>query len=303
VKSFTLSSEDGFTIPCYEWEIPNPKGFVQIIHGMGEHAGRYDWAANQLNKAGYHVIANDQRGHGRAIKEIPGETGEDGWIKSIKDAYKVNSFIRDISVNPKIFLLGHSMGSSLAIHYACLYGNSIDSLILSGPPGFISGFQSFITRCILKFEAFTVGKGKKSKLMQQILFGKPNEDFETSDSTGFEWLSRDKELVSKYVLDDQCGFVLTIDSLSKMFEGMRLSQRQHMLMRIPSSLSINIIAGEDDPIHRKGVGILAMMQKYEKVGLRRVHLETYPGARHELLNETNKNQVIANLVNWMETKR
>ena len=303
MKSFTLSSEDGFTIPCYEWEIPNPKGFVQIIHGMGEHAGRYDWAANQLNKAGYHVIANDQRGHGRAIKEISGEMGEDGWIKSIKDAYKVNSFIRDISVNPKIFLLGHSMGSSLAIHYACLYGNSIDSLILSGPPGFISGFQSFITRCILKFEAFTVGKGKKSKLMQQILFGKPNEDFETSDSTGFESLSRDKELVSKYVLDDQCGFVLTIDSLSKMFEGMRLSQRQHMLMRIPSSLSINIIAGEDDPIHRKGVGILAMMQKYEKVGLRRVHLETYPGARHELLNETNKNQVIANLVNWMETKR
>ena len=270
---------------------------------MGEHAGRYDWAANQLNKAGYHVVANDQRGHGRAIKEISGEMGEDGWIKSIKDAYKVNSFIRGISVNPKIFLLGHSMGSSLAIHYACLYGNSIDSLILSGPPGFISGFQSFIARCILKFEAFTVGKGKKSKLMQQILFGKQNEDFETSDSTGFEWLSRDKELVSKYVLDDQCGFVLTIDSLSKMFEGMRLSQRRHMLMRIPSSLSINIIAGEDDPIHRKGVGILAMMQKYEKIGLRRVHLETYPGARHELLNETNKNQVIANLVNWMETKR
>ena len=303
MKSFTLSSEDGFTIPCYEWEIPNPKGFVQIIHGMGEHAGRYDWAANQLNKAGYHVVANDQRGHGRAIKEISGEMGEDGWIKSIKDAYKVNSFIRGISVNPKIFLLGHSMGSSLAIHYACLYGNSIDSLILSGPPGFISGFQSFISRCILKFEAFTVGKGKKSKLMQQFLFGKQNEDFETSDSTGFEWLSRDKELVSKYVLDDQCGFVLTIDSLSKMFEGMRLSQRRQMLMRIPSSLCINIIAGEDDPIHRKGVGILAMMQKYEKVGLRRVHLETYPGARHELLNETNKNQVIANLVNWMETKR
>ena len=303
MKTFTLASEDGFTIPRYEWEIPNPKGFVQIIHGMGEHAGRYDWAANQLNKAGYHVVANDQRGHGRAIKETPGEMGEDGWIKSIKDIYKVNSFLRGISVNPKIFLLGHSMGSSLAIHYACLYGNSIDSLILSGPPGFISGFQSFITRCILKFEAFTVGKGKKSKLMQQILFGKPNEDFETSDSTGFEWLSRDKELVSKYVLDDQCGFVLTIDSLSKMFEGMRLSQRRHMLMRIPSSLSINIIAGEDDPIHRKGAGILAMMQKYEKVGLRRVHLETYPGARHELLNETNKNQVIANLVDWMETER
>ena len=303
MKSFTLSSEDGFTIPCYEWEIPNPKGFVQIIHGMGEHAGRYDWTANQLNKAGYHVVANDQRGHGRAIKEISGEMGEDGWIKSIKDVYKVNSFIRGISVNPKIFLLGHSMGSSLAIHYACLYGNSIDSLILSGPPGFISGFQSFISRCILKFEAFTVGKGKKSKLMQQFLFGKQNEDFETSDSTGFEWLSRDKELVSKYVLDDQCGFVLTIDSLSKMFEGIRLSQRRQMLMRIPSSLCINIIAGEDDPIHRKGVGILAMMQKYEKVGLRRVHLETYPGARHELLNETNKNQVIANLVNWMETKR
>ena len=76
--------------------------------------------------------------------------------------------------------------------------------------------------------------------MQQILFGKPNEAFETNDSTGFEWLSRDKELVSKYVLDDQCGFVLTIDSLSKMFEGMRLSQRRDMLVRIPSSLSIKL---------------------------------------------------------------
>ena len=301
MKSFTIVSEDGFIIPCYQWEIPKPRGFVQIIHGMGEHARRYDWAANQLNKAGYHVVANDLRGHGRAIKEIPGEMGKDGWISSIKDAYKVNSFIREISVNPTIFMLGHSMGSSLAIHYACLYGNSIDSLILSGPPGFISGFQSFITRCILKFEGFSVGEGKKSKLMQKMLFEKPNENFKTDGSTGFEWLSRDRESVSKYVSDDQCGFVLTIGSLSQMFEGMRLSQRRDMLMRIPSSLSIKIVAGEDDPIHRKGVGILAMMQDYKKVGLRGVHLEIYPGARHELLNETNKNQVISNLVSWMET--
>ena len=94
MKSVTLVSEDGSTISCYDWAIPRLRGFVQIIHGMGEHARRYDWAANQLNKAGYHVVANDQRGHGRAIKEIPGEMGEDGWIRSIKDAFKVNFFFK-----------------------------------------------------------------------------------------------------------------------------------------------------------------------------------------------------------------
>ena len=301
MKFFTLASEDGATIPCYEWGTSKPKGFVQIVHGMGEHAKRYDWTARQLNKAGYYVIANDQRGHGGAIRKIPGDMGEDGWMRSLKDAYRVNSFIRDISLNPKILMLGHSMGSSIAIHYACLYGNSIDSLILSGPPGFISEFRFFLIRFVLRLESLSFGKGKKSKLMQKILFEKPNESFSNTGSTGFEWLSRDEEAVAKYISDDKCGFVLTIDSLSKMFEGMKLSQSQNMLKCIPSSLPINIIAGGDDPIHRKGEGISAMIKKYNQVGLKEVYVEIYPDARHELLNELNKSQVIADLIKWMET--
>lgn len=302
MKFFTLASEDGAAIPCYEWGISKPKGFFQIIHGMGEHSKRYDWAARQLNKAGYCVIANDQRGHGGAIRKIPGDMGVDGWMQSLKDAYRVNSFIRDLHLNPKIFMFGHSMGSSIAIHYACLYGNSIDSLVLSGPPGFLSGFRFFLIRFLLKLESFSVGKGKKSKLMQKILFEKPNESFKNMGSTGFEWLSRDEEAVAKYVSDDKCGFVLTIDSLSKMFEGMKLSQSAVMLKRIPRSLPISILAGEDDPIHRKGAGISAMVKKYSQIGLEEVCVEIYPGARHELFNELNKSQVIDDLVKWMETK-
>ncbi len=302
MKFFTLASEDGAAIPCYEWGISKPKGFFQIIHGMGEHSKRYDWAARQLNKAGYCVIANDQRGHGGAIRKIPGDMGVDGWMQSLKDAYRVNSFIRDLYSNPKIFMFGHSMGSSIAIHYACLYGNSIDSLVLSGPPGFLSRFRIFLIRFLLKLESLSVGKGKKSKLMQKILFEKPNKSFKKIGSTGFEWLSRDEEAVAKYASDDKCGFVLTIDSLSKMFEGMRLSQSAVMLKRIPSSLPIAILAGEDDPIHRKGAGISAMIKKYNQVGLEEVCVELYPGARHELFNELNKSQVIDDLVKWIETK-
>ena len=302
MKFFTLASEDGAAIPCYEWGISKPKGFFQIIHGMGEHSKRYDWAARQLNKAGYFVIANDQRGHGGAIRKIPGDMGVDGWMRSLKDAYRVNSFIRDLYLNPTIFMFGHSMGSSIAIHYACLYGNSIDSLVLSGPPGFLSGFRFFLIRFLLKLESFSVGKGKKSKLMQKILFEKPNKSFKKIGSTGFEWLSRDEEAVAKYASDDKCGFVLTIDSLSKMFEGMKLSQSAVMLKRIPRSLPISILAGEDDPIHRKGAGISAMIKKYSQIGLEEVSVEIYPGARHELFNELNKSQVIDDLVKWMETK-
>ena len=154
----------------------------------------------------------------------------------------------------------------------------------------------------MKLESFSVGKGKKSKFMQKILFEKPNKSFKNSGSTGFEWLSRDEEAVAKYVSDDKCGFVLTIDSLSKMFEGMKLSQSAVMLKRIPRSLPISILAGEDDPIHRKGAGISAMIKKYNQVGLEEVCVELYPGARHELFNELNKSQVIDDLVKWMETK-
>jgi Lysophospholipase len=173
----------------------------------------------KLIKAGYYVIANDQRGHGGTIRKIPGDRGEDGWMRFLKDAYRVNSFIRDISLNPKIFMLGHSMGSSIAIHYACLYGNSIDSLILSGPPGFISEFRFFVIRFVLKLESLSFGKGKKSKLMQKMLFERPGGGFGAGGSPGFEWLSRDEEVVAAYVSDDECGFVLSIGSLSELFGG------------------------------------------------------------------------------------
>ncbi|MBA57564.1 MAG: alpha/beta hydrolase [Gammaproteobacteria bacterium] len=300
MQFFSLESDDGNSVPCFCSEVLNPKGVVQIIHGMGEHTGRYLWAAQKFNSAGYSVFANDLRGHGRAIKNEPGDMGDDGWNRSLADLYKLNRFIKETTSNTKICLLGHSMGASLASHYVCLYGDTVHALILSGPPGFSGGLRFSLTRMIIFLEILRVGRNQKSKVLQKMLFGQSNRKFETEGSTGFEWLSRDKERVADYVEDVKCGFVLTTNSMREMFSGMKESQEKYLLERIPNELPVHVLAGEEDPIHRKRAGIDHMIERYRSAGVNEIKLSFYLGARHEMLNEINRDEVIGNLIEWLD---
>jgi len=300
--TFFLSASDGHDVACYSWVPNNPKAVVQIAHGMGEHARRYDWVARQLIAEGYAVYANDHRGHGGTSGPVLGYMGADGWNRALADMYELGQLARGKHKGLKLILLGHSMGSMLSQHYITRYGCSIDALVLSGSPGFRESKLAFIGHMMMKFERWRHGPDGTSELMQDVIFGKPNKAFDSPGATGYEWLSRDHEEVAIYIADEQCGFVLSPGSLIEMYEGSAISQVKPSLLKIPQNLPIYIFSGSQDPVHGGQADLDRLVDAYRKCGLTQITYKLYPGGRHEMFNEKNKDEVLSELVLWLEEK-
>ncbi len=299
MDAFTLTASDGHPVACYAWVPREPVALVQVAHGMGEHARRYDKVAKHLNERGYAVYANDHRGHG-STGPSNGYMGADGWNRCLADMYEINRLLKEKHPGLKLCLLGHSMGAMLSQQYITRYGESIDALILSGSPGFKKSRFTFINRWILKFEQWRHGADGASELMQSIIFGKANDPFDAPGATGLEWLSRDAGEVARYVEDDQCGFVLTPGSLIDMYQGVSIMQSSGAVQKIRASLPMYIFSGADDPVHGEGLDLERMVEAYRQRGMARLDCKLYPGGRHEMFNETNKDEVVRDLVNWLE---
>ena len=294
-----MSAADGQEVACYCWAIGAPRGIIQIAHGMGEHAMRYDWVARKLNEAGYIVYASDHRGHGRTAGEHLGYMGADGWNRTLTDLRQLNRYCRGVHPELNLCLFGHSMGSSLSQHYITQHGETIDALVLSGSPGFKAGWISFLLRWVIRFECWRLEPWQSSGLMQKMIFGKANEAFDGSSATGYEWLSRDESEVRRYVADDACGFVLATGSLKDMFKGNTVAQDSDSIRKIPADLATYIFSGEDDPIHQKRKDLDRMIYSYRDQGLRKLDYKYYNGGRHEMLNEINKEEVVKDLIDWL----
>ena len=295
----TLEASDGKPVHCYFWGVSNPKAVVQIAHGMGEHARRYDATAQAFNEAGYIVYANDHRGHGATAGGQYGYMGGDGWNRVLADAYELNREIRASHPDTPVVLLGHSMGSMMSQQYITRYGASIDALALSGSPGFKDPMLGRLPSLIARFERWRLGPEAHSDLMQKMLFGGANKKFDGPGASGFEWLSRDGGEVVKYVEDEACGFVLTAGSLCDLFAGSADAQRPENLQNIPKTLPVYVFSGADDPVHSEEKDLMRMVEAYRSAGLTAVDYKVYPGGRHELFNDINANEVVSDLLAWM----
>ena len=300
MDTFFLSASDGHDVACYSWVPTNPKALVQIAHGMGEHARRYDWVARQLIAEGYAVYANDHRGHGETSGPVLGYMGADGWNRALADMYELGQLARGKHEGLKLILLGHSMGSMLSQQYITRYGCSIDALVLSGSPGFRESKLAFIGLMMMKFERWRHGPDGVSELMQDVIFRKSNTAFDSPGATGYEWLSRDHEEVAIYIADEQCGFVLSPGALIEMYEGSAISQAKLSLLKISKDLPIYIFSGSQDPVHGGQADLDRLVDAYRKCGLAQITYKLYPGGRHEMFNETNKDEVLSELVLWLE---
>jgi len=299
MQEFALAASDGCDVACYRWLVDAPRACVQIAHGMGEHAVRYDAVAQALNSAGYNVYANDHRGHGETGRGNWGYMGGDGWNRVLADAYELNRLIAAAHEGLPLILLGHSMGSMMSQLYVTRYGYSIDALVLSGSPGFKAGFGNLLSSTIARIERWRLGPDKSSDLMQKLLFSSSNKAFDAPGATGFEWLSRDPQEVQKYVDDEACGFVLATGSLVELFEGSRKNQQPDCLAKIPKGLPIYVFSGSEDPVHSEQKDIQRMLQAFYDQGMERIDVKWYPGGRHEMFNETNRDEVIADLIAWL----
>ena len=293
-------SGDGKAIHVCRW-MPEgkPRAAVQIAHGMGEHIGRYEPVAARLSAAGYVVYGNDHRGHGRTDPDRLGSMGQDGWNRVIDDARRLNERISADFPGLKRVLLGHSMGAMLTQQYLCRHGASLDAAVLSGSPGFRGWLQTAITGLVTRFEAWRLGSDAESEVLSGLLFGQANSDFDDEDATGFEWLSRDAVEVQKYVDDPHCGAVLRTGSLLALFAGAREAAKPANIAAIPKDLPIHVLSGTADPVHGELKNLERLFKRYAVAGLA-VSRKLYDGGRHEMFNETNRGEVLNDLVGWLD---
>ena len=302
--TFTFTDPDGFDIFVYKWSPEpgtEPRAVVQVAHGAAEHALRYERFARFLNQHGFVVYADDHRGHWKSAEELgnAGICGRDGWTGMLEDEKQLSDIIKKEYPDLPFFFFGHSMGSMLAQGYAQRWGDQVDGVILSGTmgslgddmPGMVAMAQSLVDQH---------GAYAPSELVGQM-FASFNQPFEPGE-TGLEWLSSDPEEVRKYVDDPWCGFPFSNDMVLELFKGGIETWKPENEARIPKDLPMLVFSGALDPVGGNTLGVKALVERYRANGVEDISLKFYEGGRHEMLNETNRDQVHQDVLEWLEAQ-
>jgi alpha-beta hydrolase superfamily lysophospholipase len=281
-STFGYRGSGDLEIVAYRWDPASPpSAAVQLAHGMGEHALRYDGLARELAAAGMVVYAQDHRGHGASAPsaESLGQLGADGWSRLVDDMHVLTGLIRAEHPGLPVVLLAHSMGSFAAQQYLLDYSSSVDAVVLTG------------TTALDQLEpAFD--------LDQPLDLSALNAAFVPA-RTDFDWLSRDEAVVDAYVGDPLCGFGLDVESGKQMFLAARRMADPDAVARIRDDLPVYLAAGEQDPINGNVALVELVAGRLRAAGLTDVTVRAYPGARHEILNETNRDEVVADILAWL----
>lgn len=275
------------------------RGIVQVIHGMGEHSGRYSEFAEHLNKEGYLVVATDHRGHGKSVKSIDylGRI-EEGFHVLVADEVELTKLLSERYPKVSIYILGHSMGSFIAQGHLKSSEEFRGGYILSGScktPYLKTNLGSKLGKTIE-----VLGKNKKSNMMNKLLFAGYNKAIK-ENLTAFDWLSRDADEVKKYMLDTQCGFIYSagfyasfLDYLSKLFD-------EKDFKYLNKDIPIYIFSGDKDPVGFYGSGVKKLYNFYENLGYKSLKLKLYIEGRHEMMKETNRLEVFKDILEYLKS--
>jgi alpha-beta hydrolase superfamily lysophospholipase len=298
--AFWLDTSDHNRLYVNAW-VPTtaPKAVVMLSHGMAEHSGRYDRLGAALAEEGFALYAHDQRGHGRtAAHGVLGHYADkDGWNKVVGDLAALSASIGQRHPGAPVFLLGHSMGSYIAQAYLLHHSASVQGAVLSG-----SNFQPVslyrTAAVVARLERWRQGPTGRSALIEFLSFGSFNNKFKPV-RTPFDWLSRDPQEVDAYVIDPLCGFRCTNQFWLDMLGGLQQISKASNLAQIDKSLPILIMGGECDPVS-EGKRLKDLADALTGTDHHAVSLKIYPQARHEILNETNREGVTRDLLAWLD---
>ena len=273
-----------------------PRAIIQIFHGMAEHIERYDRVATELTRKGYAVAGHNHKGHG---PETPAEQlgyfyASDGWRKIVEDGHAVSEALKQRFPGIPLILLGHSMGSFLARDYIMRYPGEPDALILSGTGSYPAGL-CHAARLMTRFAP----ADKPAPGIDKLAFSGNNKPFQPA-RTPFDWLSRNTAEVDKYIADPLCGFVFTGRAYFDLFTGLLNLTRLEGLEHVPTDMPVCFISGDSDPVGQMSKGVLEVSRQFKNAGLKDVTVKLYHNARHELFNEMNRDEVIADLSAWLE---
>lgn len=295
---------DEHKIYTYKW-FPDSqvklKGIIQLVHGSCEHVRRYEAFARFLTSRGYGVYAHDQRGHGYSVvsQDDLGYFGENrGWDKLVEDCYQVNQFIHENHENKKVVMLGHSMGSFVARHYAIEHSHTIDGLILIGTAHHSKEILDLGIR--IAQSSITKGNGKKvHKLLDKMSYGAFPLKFR-KEKDPLSWITTDKQIRDIARNDELFGFKFTATAFRDMFLGIKFITQVDNMKKMRSELPILLLSGEDDPVGNFGKMVRKTQILLQEAGMKKVDMKLYPGMRHEILNEVKRAEVYQNILAWLE---
>ena len=301
---FYFPSKDGNTeIHTIEWK---PEGEVravlQICHGMVEYIRRYDEFAQFLCGEGYYVVGNDHLGHGKSI-QAKSEYGffneKYGNACVLGDMHTLRQRTEKKYPGVPYFMLGHSMGSSLLRQYIQMYGNGLSGAVLMGTVADHKKAALLFGKRLCRVMAAFRGWHYRSKMVDNLVLGAYNKKFKPA-RTRADWITSDNENLDMYVADPLCSFMSTVNAYYNVFSGMIGIQRKESVYMIPKGLPVLFVSGADDPVGEFGKGVRKIYEKYRAAGIRDVTLRLYTGDRHEILNETDREQVYEDLLEWFE---
>lgn len=303
-EEFTIDSRDGVHKLYSVKYLPEgePKGIVQIIHGMSEYVGRYEEFAKFLVEKGFVVTGGDHLGHGQSVPE--GETygyfcSMDPATVLVRDVHRLKKTVQAQYPGVPYVILGHSMGSYILRNYLCRYGTGIQACIIMGTGMEKKPAVTFVrglTRCIRTFR----GEKHLSPTLDKLVMGKYNDRI-ANPRTESDWLSKDEEVVNRYRIDPLCGFPFTVNGYETLFELVDRLFKQENLAKLPADLPALMVSGEEDPVGAYGSGVKAAYESMKSAGMNRLEMKLYPGDRHEILNELDRQKVMEDLAAWLET--
>lgn len=299
-ETYTIKVRDGLNIHLHKWSPKQPTKLLLLIHGAVEHAKRYDEFAKRLNEQGYLVIAPDHRGHGLTATEsgVFSHFGnKDGFLTSISDSEEILDHIINTYPDLPRSIFGHSLGSFITRKLISIRGNDFQKAIISATT-WGNTFELKGGLILSNIWGMIAGRYMPNQKYNDFLWGMINAKVKGNKGT-LDFINRDVNEVEKYIADPLNGNTMTIEFGIQMSLAVLLVREEKVFEDTPNNIKILLSSGTGDPLANKGKDIELIAKKYKNSGVAGVTVKLYKDARHEIINETNKDVVISEMINWL----
>lgn len=301
-----LSKNGRTTIHAVKWLPENGeyRAILQITHGMVEFIERYRPFAEYLTERGFMVVGHDHLGHGASVnsEEEWGYFAENPSDTLVADMHQLRTQIQGQNPGIPYFMLGHSMGSYMLRKYLCIHNENLTGAIIMGTGCMPDASMKFAMGLCKVMAAFR-GWNYRSKLMQSFSYSKPYKKYDLygKDYTN-SWLSKNVENVKEYYADPRCTFLFTLNGYYGLMEAVLFDNQMDNIRKVPGDLPIFLVSGEQDPVGDLGEGVKKVYGKLKEAGIKDLTYKLYENDRHEILNETDRQQVFSDIYEWMDAR-
>lgn len=300
-ETFFLTASDGAKIAVHHW-LPEaePAVVILVCHGMAEYGMRYDRFAEAAAARGYAVYVPDLRGHGEtagSLSKLGYLSDGDGFSRVMEDIHELALEIKTRFPGKHIVLMGHSFGSFIAQLFMETHGNLVSGCVLAGTRG-PDRLALTYGSLAANLAVFFYGRKKASPFLRQLFIGSNNRRIKDPESPN-SWLTRDIEELDSYDASPWAGFTCTGGFYQDLAHGLLVIHRKEKISLIPHNLPVFLVCGSEDPTGKYGKTVRKLADIYTCTGLSDVALKIYKGARHELLHETNRDEVTADILDWI----